>query len=117
MEPEKRRACRRAAIDPAAWVDGHGDILFRYARARVRSDHVAEDLVQDTLLAALAAGKTFRGESAERTWLVGILRHKVLDHLRAAGRLRPVGEITGTDTDIDALYTERGSWKKSPQEK
>ena len=116
MEPEKKRDRKPAAIDPAAWVDNHGDVLYWYARARVRSDHAAEDLVQETFLAALAGKKSFRGESAERTWLVGILRHKVLDHLRAAGRLRPVGEIMGTDAEIDALYTDRGSWKKPPRD-
>lgn len=66
----------------------HGNILFKYAMARVRNREVAEDLVQEALLAGLKSAGSFKGGSTERTWLVGILKHKVLDHLRKAGRER-----------------------------
>jgi len=55
-----------AQTNPERWVDEHGDCLFRYALVRVRRREVAEDLVQDTLLAAYAAVKKFAGQSSER---------------------------------------------------
>ena len=59
------------------WVDAHADYLFNFAIGQVRDVSVAEDLVQDTFLAAVKAQNTFGGKSSERTWLVGILRHKI----------------------------------------
>jgi RNA polymerase sigma-70 factor, ECF subfamily len=72
--------------DPESWIDEHGDYLFKYALFRLRDKHVAEDAVQETLLAAFRAGDRFRGQGSERTWLVGILKHKVMDHFRTLGR-------------------------------
>jgi len=67
------------------WVDAHADALLRYALTRLRRWQDAEDAVQETLLAALTAS-SFRGGSAERTWLIGILRHKIVDRIRLASR-------------------------------
>jgi RNA polymerase sigma-70 factor (TIGR02943 family) len=72
--------------DPRVWLDRYGDFLFRYAIGQVRDAQVAEDLVQDTFLAAWKARARFQGESSERTWLVGILRHKIYDHFRERTR-------------------------------
>jgi RNA polymerase sigma-70 factor (ECF subfamily) len=80
-----------AATDDAfAWLQAHGDYLFNLAVGQVRDATVAEDLVQETFLAALKARDRFRGGSSDRTWLVGILRHKIYDHLRRICRERPV---------------------------
>lgn len=65
------------------WVGEHGDALFRYARYRVDDPNVAADLVQATYLAALRGRKNFRGDSSPKSWLLGILKHKVMDHYRA----------------------------------
>jgi RNA polymerase sigma-70 factor (ECF subfamily) len=70
------------------WVDTHADYLFNFAIGQVRDPSVAEDLVQETFLAAVKACETFSGQSSERTWLVGILRHKLYDHLRKTCRER-----------------------------
>jgi RNA polymerase sigma-70 factor (TIGR02943 family) len=70
------------------WVENHGDYLFNFAVGQVRDPNAAEDIVQDTLLAAFKSRKNFRGRSTERTWLVGILRHKIYDHLRKRCRER-----------------------------
>jgi RNA polymerase sigma-70 factor (ECF subfamily) len=70
------------ALDPARWVDEHGDALFRFAILRVRDENLAADLVQDTFLSALKAKDGFRGGSTLRTWLTGILKHKIIDHYR-----------------------------------
>ena len=70
------------AATPDDWVEAHGDYLFNFAIGQLRDASVAEDLVQDTFLAAFKARDRFSGQSSERTWLVGILRHKICDHLR-----------------------------------
>lgn len=72
------------------WVDTYGSYLFNFAIGQVRDTHVAEDLVQDTFLAALKSQVSFSGRSSTRTWLVGILRHKIYDHLRQVCRERAV---------------------------
>src|SRR5574339_666479 len=72
--------------DPERWVDEHGDYLFKYALSRLRDPLKAEDAVQETFLAALKGGKNFEGRSAEKSWLVGILKNKVCDYYRKAGR-------------------------------
>ncbi len=72
------------------WVETHGDYLFNFAIGQVRDTNVAEDLVQETFLAALKSQNSFSGRSSERTWLVGILRHKLCDHLRKTCRERAV---------------------------
>ena len=71
-----------AATSPAQWVDAHGDYLFNFAVGQVRDMTTAEDLVQETFLAAMKSRGRFAGQSSERTWLVSILRHKIYDHLR-----------------------------------
>jgi RNA polymerase sigma-70 factor (ECF subfamily) len=72
--------------DPGRWVDEHGDYLFKFALSRLRDPHQAEDAVQETFLAALKGGQSFQGRSAEKSWLVGILKNKIFDHFRKAGR-------------------------------
>ena len=67
-------------------MDDHGEYLFKFAVSRLRDATRAEDLVQETFLAALRGGETFSGRSAERSWLTGILRNKIFDHFRKAGR-------------------------------
>jgi RNA polymerase sigma-70 factor, ECF subfamily len=95
---------------PAArWLKDHGDILYRYALQRLHSPDAAEDLVQETLLAALAAKSGFAGLSAEQTWLIGILKHKLVDHLRKSVRERPLSEMQAED-HFDP-FDNRGHWK------
>jgi RNA polymerase sigma factor (sigma-70 family) len=64
------------------WVDDHGECLYRYALVRVRKPEVAEDLVQETFLATVRGYEKFGGRSSERSWLVGILKNKIVDHFR-----------------------------------
>ena len=72
--------------DPERWVELYGDYLFKYALMRLRDSAKAEDAVQETFLAALKGGKTFAGRSAEKSWLVGILKNKICDYYRKASR-------------------------------
>jgi RNA polymerase sigma-70 factor, ECF subfamily len=85
--------------DPTVWVDKHGDCLFRYALSYVRHVETAEDLVQETFLAALSSQNRFSGGSSERTWLVGILKHKVIDHYRAAKKQNTIAELADVCND------------------
>jgi len=74
------------AADPERWVEQHADALYQYALLRLRNPQKAEDAVQETYLAALRGANRFEGRSAERTWLVGILRNKIFDQYRTIGR-------------------------------
>src|SRR5258708_30833350 len=57
-------------------VEGERPYLLRYAALQLRDRHTAEDVVQETLLAALVGEASFGGRSNLRTWLTGILKHK-----------------------------------------
>ncbi len=100
-----------AEVDPSRWVQAHGDALYRYALLRVRRPEVAEDLVQETLLAAMHAKGRFEGQSAERTWLIGILRNKLMDRLRARSR----GAEDADQSDwLEDFFDEKGNWRRPP---
>jgi RNA polymerase sigma-70 factor (ECF subfamily) len=81
MQPPSPRPDDLQATDPQTWLDAYGDYLYRYALLRVRDESLAEDLVQEILLAALKGRAGFNGRSSERTWLTGILKHKIVDQL------------------------------------
>jgi RNA polymerase sigma-70 factor (ECF subfamily) len=104
------------AITPEA-IEGERGYLLRYALLQLRNPALAEDAVQEALLAALEGCDRFSGRSSLRTWLTGILKHKIIDHLRRSGRERP---LTGTDDDraeadaVDALFAEDGHWRDHP---
>jgi RNA polymerase sigma-70 factor (ECF subfamily) len=99
--------------DPEDWVDRYGDGLYRYALLRLGSPDLASDAVQETFLEALKAHRTFAGRSSERTWLVGILRHKVLDQFRRARR-----ESAANDAAAEGQgklpFDARGRWQTAP---
>jgi len=79
---------------------------------RLRDASVAEDIVQETLLAALQAYHTFAGRGAERTWLTGILKHKIIDHFRRVNRETPVSQLADEEAfDHDELFRGEGEWK------
>lgn len=97
-------------IDPAAWVDEHGDSLFRFALMRLRDKSLAEDMVQETLLSAIQSLKSYKGKSTERTWLTGILKHKIIDHYRKNSKQV---QITDEDTDLsgtDHFFERPDKW-------
>lgn len=81
--------------DPATWLDSYGDRLYRYALSRVRDEAAAEDLVAETLAAALKSRANFKEESSELTWLTGILRNKVFEHYRKQSKEVPLGDEDG----------------------
>jgi len=113
MEPKKTH--NKTISDPSTWVDRHGDYLFRFAMSRLRDETLSEDVVQETLLAALKARESFQGKSDERTWFVGILKRKVIDYFRKAGREVDIDDETAVflqDTkDFKESGSQAGSWK------
>lgn len=101
----------QASILPAArWLADHGDALYRYALQRLGNPDAAEDVVQETLLAALVCKDSFAGRSAERTWLIGILKHKLVDHLRNSIRQQPLTDANFDSGGLD-LFDKSGHWK------
>jgi RNA polymerase sigma-70 factor (ECF subfamily) len=94
----------------SSWVETHGDYLFNFAIGQVRDMDIAEDLVQETFLAALKSQDNFSGRSSERTWLVGILRHKIYDHLRKTCRERAVRVESLPASDNDATFEDSVAW-------
>lgn len=107
-------------MDPSAsneWLVEHGDYLFRYALARLRDTHLAEEAVQETLLAAMQGGG-FAGRSSARTWLTGILKHKIIDQFRRQQRELPLPEAeeaAGMLTEMDDFFNASGHWTEKPQ--
>lgn len=103
-----------ADIHPETWLSDHGDYLYRYALSKVRDDELAADLVQETLLAAWKGREGFSGGSSVRTWLVGILKHKVIDHIRKEIRGRKLSEAVESDP-TSAMFNADGSWAEAPR--
>lgn len=80
-------------LNPEKWVDMHSDYLFNYTITRIDTHEVAKDIVQETFLAALKAKQNFRGQAAERTWLISILKRKIIDHYRKINSAKGKAEV------------------------
>lgn len=96
-------------------VENQRAYLLRFAILQLRNREAAEDAVQETLLAALAGETGFSGRSNLRTWLTGILKHKIVDAIRRASREQPLqgGDEDGTG-EFDRLFDRRGHWREPP---
>lgn len=103
------------APDPQAWLAEHGDALYRYALLRLRDTGAAEDMVQETLLSAWQNRASFGGHSSPRTWLIGILKHKIADHLRRRMREASLPDIPDDDI-MDRLFEDDADahWRRAP---
>jgi len=107
--------------DPERWLQDFGDALFRYALRQLHDAAHAEDMVQETLLAAFQARASFSGHASEKTWLTGILKHKIIDFIRKQVRESTVDDINAlsdgaTRSDVDDLFDHRGHWIRPPQD-
>lgn len=89
--------------------------LLRFASLQLRDTAAAEDAVQEALVAALAGEASFTGRANLRTWLTGILKHKIVDAIRRQAR-EPVVSADADEelADLDELFTERGHWTERP---
>ena len=102
--------------------EDHRGYLLRFALLQLRDPHLAEDAVQETLLAALSARENFAGRSSLRTWLTGILKHKIVDLQRRQARATPIGDLVRAEVEretaeFDVLFRERDDhWETPPQD-
>jgi RNA polymerase sigma-70 factor (ECF subfamily) len=101
----------------AHWLHEHGDALYSFALSRLENADAAEELVQDTLVTAMEAHERFAGRSSERTWLVGILRHKLLAYVRQRRRAPVALDVDGElpPSVVEGEFTRRGRWKHGPK--
>ncbi len=110
----KQKPDQSRLSEPAEWIEKYGDSLYSYAMKCVSNPVVAEDLVQETLLAALKARNFFSGASTEKTWLIGILKNKIVDHYRKSNRETTVAQsqyVTDIgESDYLANGPDAGSW-------
>lgn len=107
---------RMAAAEIAALIHTHRGYLLRVAMLQLRDADLAEDVVQDALVAALQGADGFSGRSSLKTWLTGILKHKIVDAIRRKGRgpiVSSLDEECQID-DFDALFDASGHWENPP---
>ncbi len=98
--------------DPNTWPEQYGDVLYRHAYFRLRDAMQAEEMVQETFLAALKSSDRFAGKSTEKTWLVGILKHKIIDYIRKAVRERPFEDDHRVFDPLEQeSFDGRGHWQ------
>ena len=102
--------------DPKDWVDLYADDLYCYALKFIPNDDTAQNLVQETFLAALKNRHTFSGKSAEKTWLIGILKNKITDHLRAKYKEVPVSQLIDEEKTIEGFFdSQSGHLAQEPK--
>lgn len=100
---------------PEKWVEAYGNQLYRFALVRVHDPGIAEDLVQETFLAALKSKDSFKGRSSVLSWMIGILKHKLVDCLKKNQKELSVEAIDPYAESTDDLFDEKGRWKKGPE--
>jgi len=99
------------SIDPDRWVDDYGDYLYRYAFSRLRDNSAAEEVVQETFLAGIRFQDRYTGDGAERAWLLGILKRKLIDFVRRRSRYDRDGSYEDTNDPSTQLFDQNGNWK------
>jgi RNA polymerase sigma-70 factor (ECF subfamily) len=100
-----------ADLDPTIWVDEYGPYLFRYANSRLRDANAAEEVVQETFLAGVRYAEQFAGRSSQRGWLMGILKRKIIDYVRARNKH---DKATPYEDEMDPsaqMFDAMGNWK------
>lgn len=94
-------------LNPNNWIRLYSDYLFNYTISRVNDREIAQDLVQDTFLAGLKSMANFKGEASERTWLISILKRKIIDYYRKINSNKGQAEVRmGYNPDTDS----EGDW-------
>jgi len=101
--------------DFRAQLEQQRPYLLRFAALQLRDANAAEDAVQETLLAALAGEAKFAGRSNLRTWLTGILKHKIIDSIRRSTREPTVDVDLDNTSEFDSLFVPDGHWKSAPR--
>lgn len=97
------------------WVELYADDMFSWTMHKTSDKEVAEDLVQDTFLAAFEAIQKFSGKSEVKTWLFAILNNKIAGHFRK--KFRSLQTVTDDNREFNNFFTEDGSWIKNERPK
>tara|TARA_R110001583_G_scaffold52804_4_gene163547 strand:- start:344 stop:910 length:567 start_codon:yes stop_codon:yes gene_type:complete len=84
---------KKNTLNPNNWIKLHSDYLFNYTISRINNHDLAKDLVQDTFFAALKAMDNFQGKASERTWLIAILKRKIIDYYRKINSAKGKAEV------------------------
>ena len=107
-----------SGADSQFLVDMRRDML-RFASLQLRDEQLAEDAVQEAIVAALDGQKSFAGRAALKTWVFAILRNRIIDHLRTAKRTVSMSSLVDDDEDwqerLETLFNERGHWRDGPR--
>jgi RNA polymerase sigma-70 factor (TIGR02943 family) len=94
-------------LDPNKWIVLYADYLFNYTISRIDDKELAKDIVQETFFSALKAMKNYRGDASERTWLVSILKRKIIDQYRKANSKKGRAEVR---VNFYEDGDKKGSW-------
>jgi RNA polymerase sigma-70 factor (ECF subfamily) len=106
---------KRETVPPEQWVDSYGDYLYRYALLRLKDDASAQDAVQETFLAGIKGLDRFDGRVDVKYWLRGILRNKIVDHIRKSVREHPVDDREGMDIVDQFSFKTFGIGPRKPK--
>src|SRR5690606_41630990 len=93
-------------LDPNKWIDLYSDYLFNYTITRVNDREIAKDLLQDTFYSGLKSMQNFKGEATERTWLISILKRKIIDYYRKINSNKGKAEVRMTYNSDE----QEGDW-------
>jgi RNA polymerase sigma-70 factor (ECF subfamily) len=93
--------------------------MVRFAELQLRDRAMAEDLVHESIEAALRKSSSFNGQSSLKTWVFAILRNRIVDHLRQASRTVNMSSLADEEKDwhevFDAMFTAQGAWREGPR--
>jgi len=117
MQLSSENPLAKHTLNPNSWVEKYGDYLYNFAYSRVQSKEIAEDIVQDTFIAGLGAMKSFQGKAAELTWLISILKRKVIDHYRKkSSRKETVASDFSTPFQKGGVHEGHWILERAPKE-
>lgn len=127
IDSRKRPIMQKSPTPPSdpgpagqARFEQHRNYLLRYATLHLRDPVLAEDAVQETLLAAIENQAQFAGKASVKTWLTSILKHKIIDLTRKCSRETSLSDAGGAEAGgddertFDALFNERDHWAAGP---
>jgi RNA polymerase sigma-70 factor, ECF subfamily len=117
-EPSVAVAASPSTAGPAfsaeALISLRADML-RFAQLQLRNSETAEDMVQEAIESALRHASTFAGQSSLKTWVFAILRNRIVDHIRQAGRTVSMSSLVEDGDDwqerLETMFNERGGWR------
>lgn len=116
MSSQRSEQIPQKPLNPESWVDQHGNYLYHFALSRLRNTTESENVVQETFLAAIKSLESFSGKSTERTWLIGILKHKIVDHFRKSYKEKSATDFQTDEEAINQFFDRAEHFKKQPSQ-